>query len=50
MLGIFGVLLTMLAVTGSHMSRVSISDVGIAVNWSQASKVQSRCLAAIKHK
>ena len=26
-------------VTGSHISRVSMSDVGIAVDWSQASKV-----------
>ena len=29
------------SVTGSHMSRVSVSDVGLAVDWSQAAKVQN---------
>ena len=29
------------SVTGSHMSRVSMSDVGLAVDWSQAEKVQN---------
>ena len=29
------------SVTGSHISRVSVSDVGLAVDWSQAAKVQN---------
>ena len=33
--------MTWQSVTGSHISRVSVSDVGLAVDWSQAAKVQN---------
>ena len=42
---VVGALLAMLhgsrSLHGSHMSRVSVSDVGLAVDWSQAAKVQT---------